>query len=210
MVSAGRWESMDSFVFRLTLTALLIGFVAHRAFYARQVQHPAESILKQPKAGKGTRMANLLAPPALLATLLYLLHPAWMSWSALPLPRWLRWLGAGVALGGFVLLQWSQKTLGPNWSDAPRLVHGQQMIASGPYRRIRHPIYAAFLLILSAPFLISANWFIGGMWIAMTGLDVAARIRTEEALMLDQFGDAYRAYRQRTGRLLPRIAKRQE
>ena len=132
-----------------------------------------------------------------------------MSWSALPLPLWLRWLGVGVALSGFTLLQWAQQSLGKNWSDEPRLVEGQEMISSGPYRWIRHPIYAAFLLILGSLLLISANWFIGALWLGMTGLDVASRMRTEESMMVGQFGEQYRAYMRRTGRLFPRLVKKE-
>jgi len=198
---------MDHVVFRAILAALLIGFVAHRGFYTRKVQHSAASVLQQPKPGRATHIANLLALPALLSTVVYVIAPAWMSWSAFPLPLWLRWLGVGVALGGFALLQWSQQSLGKNWSDAPRLVADQAMVVSGPYRWIRHPIYAAFLLILGSLLLISANWFIGGLWIGMTGLDVAARIRIEEGMMIDQFGEGYRAYMRRTGRLFPRLVK---
>ena len=97
-----------------------------------------------------------------------------------------------------------------NWSDAPNLLEGQEMVASGPYRWIRHPIYAAFLLILGSLLLISANWCVGGLWIGMTGLDVASRIRTEETMMVSRFGERYRAYMRRTGRLFPRIRKRRD
>ena len=82
------------------------------------------------------------------------------------------------------------------------------MVASGPYRWVRHPIYAAFLLILGSLLLISANWCIGGLWIGMTGLDIASRIRTEEAMMVSRFGAPYRAYLRRTGRLTPRLFRR--
>jgi protein-S-isoprenylcysteine O-methyltransferase Ste14 len=201
---------MDHFVFRVIVAALLIAFVAHRAFYTRKVQHSPELVVEQPEAQRATRIASLLAVPALLATVVYVIKPGWMSWSALPLPIWLRWLGVGVALGGFVLLQWSQDTLGKNWSDDPKLLQGQQMITSGPYRWLRHPIYAAFLLILGSLLPISANWFVGGMWIVMTGLDIASRMRTEEAMLLRQFGDEYRAYMRSTGRLFPPIVDRRE
>ena len=97
-----------------------------------------------------------------------------------------------------------------NWSDAPNLLEGQEMVASGPYRWIRHPIYAAFLLILGSLLLISANWFVGAMWIGMTSLDVASRMNAEEAMMLGQFGERYQAYMRRTGRLFPRILKRRD
>ena len=198
---------MDNIVFRAILAALLVGFVAHRSFYTRKVQHSTESVLEQPKPGRATQIANLLALPALLSSVIYVIAPAWMSWSALPLPLWLRWLGVGVALSGFTLLQWAQQSLGKNWSDEPRLVEGQEMISSGPYRWIRHPIYAAFLLILGSLLLISANWFIGALWIGMTCLDVTSRMRTEESMMVGQFGEQYRAYMRRTGRLFPRLVK---
>jgi protein-S-isoprenylcysteine O-methyltransferase Ste14 len=121
----------------------------------------------------------------------------------------LRWLGVAIALGGFVLLHWSQQTLGKNWSDAPKLLKDQKLVITGPYRWMRHPIYAAFLLILGSLFLISANWFIGGMWIGMTSLDITSRVKTEEAMMIGQFGDQYRAYMRKTGRLFPRLVKRE-
>jgi protein-S-isoprenylcysteine O-methyltransferase Ste14 len=201
---------MDNTVFRVIVIALLIGFVAHRGFYTRKVEHSAEAVLEQPRLGIASQIAGLLAILALLATITYVIIPAWMSWSALPFPVWSRWLGVAVALGGFALLQWSQQSLGMNWSDAPKLLEGQEMIASGPYRWIRHPIYAAFLLILGSLLLISANWFVGAMWIGMTSLDVASRMNAEEAMMLGQFGERYQAYMRRTGRLFPRILKRRD
>ena len=201
---------MNHSEFRAIIAALLIGFVAHRGFYTRKVQHAAEAVREQPKLGIASQIAGLLAILALLATITYIFIPAWISWSSLLLPVWSRWLGVGVALGGFVLLQWSQQSLGMNWSDAPKLLEGQEMIASGPYHWIRHPIYAAFLLILGSLLLISANWFVGAMWIGMTGLDVASRMNAEEAMMLGQFGERYQAYMRRTGRLFPRILKRRD
>jgi protein-S-isoprenylcysteine O-methyltransferase Ste14 len=83
----------------------------------------------------------------------------------------------------------------------------QSLVTSGPYHWIRHPIYTAFLLIMSAPLLISANWFIGGLWLGLTGLEVMGRIQFEEALMLETFGEQYRVYMQKTGRLIPRLTR---
>lgn len=199
---------MDQLTYRVILAVILIGFVIHRAYYTRKVQHSNESVIEQPKPGLVEQIANLLSIPALLATLINVVQPQWMSWSALPFPAWLRWLGVGIALTGFALLQWAQQALGNNWSDEIKLVAGQQVVIQGPYRWVRHPIYAAFLLILGSLLLISANWFIGGLWLALTAVDVSARIRTEEAMLLNRFGERYRSYMQRTGRLLPRIAKR--
>ena len=81
----------------------------------------------------------------------------------------------------------------------------QQLVRSGPYRWVRHPIYTDFLLILGSPLLIAANWFVGGLWTTMVILDVSPRLRQEEALLLDHFGDANLAYMQTTGRLFPKL-----
>jgi protein-S-isoprenylcysteine O-methyltransferase Ste14 len=123
----------------------------------------------------------------------------------LNLPLWLRWVGLGAALVGFALLQWAQNSLGQNWSDAPRMMKAQALITIGPYRLIRHPIYTAFLLILGSTLLIASNGLIGLCWIGMTGLEIVSRMNFEEALMLEYFGEPYRSYMQRTGRLLPKI-----
>jgi protein-S-isoprenylcysteine O-methyltransferase Ste14 len=85
------------------------------------------------------------------------------------------------------------------------MIREQSLITSGPYQFIRHPIYTAFLLILGSTLLISANWLIGIAWIGMTVIEVGSRIGFEEQLMLEYFGDGYRNYRKRTGRLLPRL-----
>jgi protein-S-isoprenylcysteine O-methyltransferase Ste14 len=128
-----------------------------------------------------------------------------MSWASLPVPAWLRWLGVAAAVLGFGLLQWSQLALGQNWSDTPRITKRQELVTAGPYRRMRHPIYTAFLLILGSSLLIAANWFVGGAWIGMAAVDIQGRIRYEEEKMLSRFGEEYRNYARRTGGLLPRL-----
>jgi protein-S-isoprenylcysteine O-methyltransferase Ste14 len=52
---------------------------------------------------------------------------------------------------------------------------------------------------------ISSNWLIGLCWLGMTALEVASRIRFEESLLLEYFGEQYRDYAKRTGRLFPKV-----
>ncbi len=196
---------MDDILFRAILAVLLAAFILHRGYYTRQAKQSAGAVLEQPSPGRLNRLAGLLAIPVFLSTLVYFLRPAWMTWSALPFHDWLRWLGVGISLAGFALLQWSQGSLGENWSDTPKLMESQEMVFHGPYRWIRHPIYAAFILVLGSTLFISANWFVGFSWILMTVLDVVGRIRTEEALMSGRFGERYQVYMQHTGRLIPRL-----
>lgn len=191
-------------IFRIILPVLIISFAVHRGYYVRK-HGEEQNTLKKREEGLTSKLAGLLGMIGFVAILMYAIRPTWLAWSSLPLPLWLRWTGVGMALLGFTLLQWAQLTLGKNWSDTPRMIKEQSLITSGPYQYIRHPIYTAFLLILGSTFLISANWLIGIAWIGMTVLEVASRIGFEENLMLEYFGDQYREYMKRTGRLLPKL-----
>lgn len=191
-------------VFRIILPGLIIAFVTHRGYYIRK-HGKEENTLKKRAEGWVSKLAGILGLAGFVAILAYVIQPDWLSWATLSLPLWLRWTGVGIALLGFALLQWAQNTLGKSWSDTPRMIREQPLVTSGPYQFIRHPIYAAFILILGSTLLVSANWFIGLTWIGMTALEIASRIGFEETLMLEYFGEQYREYMKRTGRLLPRL-----
>ncbi len=60
-------------------------------------------------------------------------------------------------------------------------------------------------MILGSSLLISANWFIGSIWLAMTSIDIRSRIDFEEAKLLTRFGETYDSYKRETGGLLPRL-----
>jgi protein-S-isoprenylcysteine O-methyltransferase Ste14 len=192
-------------IFRIVLPLLIIAFVAHRGYYASKHKETAESTLKKREEGPASKLAGILGLVGLAALLAYIIKPNWVSWASLPFPTWLRWTSLGLPATGFALLQWSQNALGKNWSDNPRMIKGQGLITSGPYRIIRHPIYAAVFLILGSTFFLSANWLIGLGWIGMIILEVSSRIRYEESLMLEYFGNQYREYMKTTGRFLPRM-----
>lgn len=191
-------------IFRVVLPLLILAFVAHRGYYVRK-HGSEENTLKKRQEGWPSKLAGLLGLMGFLTMIVYTIEPDWLAWASLSFPHWLRWMGLGIAMAGFALLQWAQNTLGKNWSDTPRMMKDQALVTTGPYRFIRHPIYTAFLFILGSTLFISANWLIGLSWIGMTVLEISSRIRFEEVLMLEYFGDKYRDYTKRTGRLLPRL-----
>ncbi len=180
-------------LFRLLQGLIFVGFVFHRTYYNRKYPPDTDATVEAQPEGGLARVANLLALPAFVGLALYLFS------------FWARWAGVLVAALGFALLEWSHRALGRNWSDHPRITESQTLVTSGPYRWIRHPIYTAFLLILGSPLLISANGFIGGLWITLTALDVRGRIRFEEERMQARFGEAYESYLSETGLHLPRF-----
>jgi protein-S-isoprenylcysteine O-methyltransferase Ste14 len=191
-------------IFRIILPLLIVAFITHRGYYTKKAARPENDTLKKREEGFVTKLAGILSLIGFVAMIAYVINPQWLAWASLPFPLWLRWLGVGIALTGFALLQWAQVTLGRSWSDTPRMMKEQALITSGPYQFVRHPIYTAFILILGSTLFISSNWLIGLTWAGMTVLDIASRIGFEESLMLEYFGEQYQEYMKNTGRLLPK------
>lgn len=120
------------------------------------------------------------------------------------LSPWTVWRGVGitaVALGFF----WrAHADLGRNWSPALELREGHELITRGVYRNVRHPMYAASTLWGSGRGLIPHNWIAGWSPLLFLLILFFLRVPREEQMMIDPFGEAYRAYRQRTGAIFPR------
>jgi protein-S-isoprenylcysteine O-methyltransferase Ste14 len=116
-----------------------------------------------------------------------------------------RWLGLAFSLLGIGLLAATHRALGRNWSGKLEIAAGHRLIVVGPYSRLRHPMYAALFCIAFAHSLLSANWIVAGANIIAVTAMYLARVRDEEQMMIDQFGDEYRAYMSRTGRLIPKL-----
>jgi protein-S-isoprenylcysteine O-methyltransferase Ste14 len=146
------------------------------------------------------RVLFFLFIPALV---FYALNPPWFQALALPLPDFLRWTGVGLGIASLTLWTWTHVVLGKLWSAQLQLREGHRLVTSGPYSRIRHPMYAAMFGWTGSLFLVSANWAFLVVAVAMVAF-LAARVLREEQMMLEQFGDDYRAYMKRTGRYLPR------
>jgi protein-S-isoprenylcysteine O-methyltransferase Ste14 len=117
-------------------------------------------------------------------------------------PDWSRWAGVGLGITSLGLFAWTHAVLGRFWSATLQLRAGHQLITVGPYARVRHPMYSAILGWLISLGLVAANWT-SFVLAALGTLIVLIRTRREEKMMLQQFGDEYREYMKRTGRLLP-------
>jgi protein-S-isoprenylcysteine O-methyltransferase Ste14 len=192
-------------IFRILLPLLIVAFAAHRGYYVKTKSKPEAATLKKREEGAVSKLAGLLGMLGFISVIAFIINLKWLGFADLSFPVWLRWAGIGIALTGFALLQWAQVTLAHSWSDTPRMMKEQALITSGPYRTIRHPIYTAFILILGSTLFISSNWLIGLCWAGMTILETISRIGFEESLMVEYFGDQYREYMKKTGRLLPKV-----
>jgi protein-S-isoprenylcysteine O-methyltransferase Ste14 len=97
--------------------------------------------------------------------------------------------------------------LGKSFHSLVVLKEDQVLVESGPYKWIRHPIYTAYFLNYIGGGLLAGNWVLTFVPVFFFGLMVYLRIGEEEAVLIEKFGDEYRAYMKKTGRFLPLPSK---
>jgi len=109
--------------------------------------------------------------------------------------------GVVLCVLGIAFAIWARAHLGKNWSGTPSMKEGHELVTSGPYRFVRHPIYTGML------FALLGSAFVGGIiWLAIFVILVANflyRIPVEERYMMQLFPDAYPEYKKRTKELIP-------
>ncbi len=125
------------------------------------------------------------------------LDARFMAWAP-----WEFWGGAALTGAGLAFSVWARRHLGRNWSAIVTLKQDHELVTSGPYALVRHPIYTGLL----AGFLGSA--FALGQWrgllaVAIFYFSALRKYRLEERWMRERFGVAYDAYRARVKALVP-------
>lgn len=96
-------------------------------------------------------------------------------------------------------------SIGDNISETILTKSTHQLVTHGPYRWIRHPLYAFALLLLLPLGLLASNWFLLLFPCIRAVVFRWVVIPREEANLIKLFGKQYETYRERTGALLPRL-----
>jgi protein-S-isoprenylcysteine O-methyltransferase Ste14 len=144
----------------------------------------------------------------LLSSFMLLYAPGWSnSWLGAPLaPESPLIAGAGVVICalGLLFAVWARRTLGANWSGTVAIKENHELIVTGPYALVRHPIYTGFPLgFLGAGLALGE---VRGVAAFILGLAAfAVKIQEEERFMRAQFPETYPAYAARVRRLVPFI-----
>lgn len=177
----------------------------------------AQSVIRAPRAAAAR--ANTVTDSRRDGTETLLLGLAFCGMMVLPLlaivtplldvaayrpPGWFLLPGAALGLAGLWLFHRSHADLGRHWSVTVELHAAQQLVTSGVYARIRHPMYAAIWLLAAAQALLVGNWIAAPAALLAFAPMYASRMRREEAMMAERFGTAWAGYARRTGRVLPR------
>ena len=194
----------DDQTFRLILVVGMAAFLPVALYHRVRSQSSGESLDRRQEG----LFILLTLRPLGLATMgglvAFLVNPTWMAWASVPLPAALRWAGVAVGVPTVALGIWTFRSIGRNITDTVVTRREHTLVTHGPYRFVRHPFYVTTGLALVANSLTTANWFI-----ALTGAGALAlmvlRTTTEEAKLVERFGDDYRRYMARTGRFFPRF-----
>jgi len=178
------------FVFLAGLGYFLAGFLRRRGDYAIRCR-PVLRI----------RLAETVAVLFYFGVLLV----AGWDFPFSPFPAATSWAGLVLTLAGVLLCSWAKVHLKSNLTVTLGIKRDHTLITTGPYARIRHPIYTAFLL----QFLGAALVFDSGATLLLLFLPFVAffywQSAAEEKLLVEHFGGQYRRYRVTTGRLAPKL-----
>jgi protein-S-isoprenylcysteine O-methyltransferase Ste14 len=196
----------DERIFRTVAAVLLVsalsisGYHRHKAERTGEERSPAWREEGLPVA-VGLRSAGLAL---MLSVAAYVLSPRRMEWSRLDLSSWLRWSGAGLGAASLPLAHWVFSSIGENITPTVTTRRDHELVTDGLYRWVRHPLYSVGSTFWVSLSLLAANWFMGLVSVAVLVM-LLVRLPKEEAKLIERFGDEYRAYTERTGRLLPRL-----
>ena len=134
--------------------------------------------------------------------MLYIFTP-WLAFADYDLPDWAGWVGVALAVAALGVFWRAHVDLGRNWSPSLQLMEQHTLVTHGIYRFIRHPMYASQLILTVAQMLLLQNWIAGPGGLLLFLPLYFLRVPREEQMMLEKFGEQYRAYIRRTGRVLP-------
>ena len=129
----------------------------------------------------------------------------WLDFANYSLPAWAAWLGVALIAGAVIVFWRAHADLGLNWSPTLEIREKHELITRGIYSAIRHPMYASQWLWAFAQILLLQNWIAGFSSLVVFIPFYFLRVKAEEQLMLEQFGDQYRFYMQKVGAVFPKL-----
>ena len=174
--------------------AMWLGFVVYWSAAARKAA---------PSKSSETRASRAVHERLMIFALLMLFVPVpGLGIRFAPATLAVSLAGLAVQTLALLLALWARRHLGRNWSAAITIAVDHQLVRTGPYRILRHPIYSAVLGMFYGTAIASGTVHALGGAVVMT-LAYARKIRLEEQNLRNEFGTAYEEYRRDTWALIP-------
>ena len=195
-------------VYRIIMVLAFIAMFGIRIYFQSRVLHENREIeIMENKLSLAA--GSIAALTTLTFGAEYIFFPGVFSFTyILDYPDWLRWLGVLFLMMGIALLGMAHYHLDKSFFSLVVSKEGHQLVTSGPYRWIRHPIYTAYLMNYVAGGLLASNLVLTFIPLIFFSLMIINRIPREEAVMREEFGQDYLDLEERTGRLLPKLNRK--
>lgn len=171
-------------------------------YWALQARGAKPNVWAESKASRLMHVAPMMA--AVLLMVWPKVLPLGLDRLILPRSAAIVGLGWLIAAAGLLFTVWARRHLAANWSADVTLKAGHELITSGPYALVRHPIYTGLLVGFLGSALALDEWR-GLVAVALLGLAEWRKLRIEERAMRQQFGERYLAYAQRVSALIPYV-----
>lgn len=196
---------MVNLAFRLTILGVLLLAFGISSSFRKRARDEGGTIKRQEEGWLVLVLRMGLALPLLVVILLNIFWPSSLAWAKFNPPTWLEILGLVLAILCVPFLWWVFSSIGKNISETVLIKDEHELVTSGPYNWVRHPLYGTALLLLFSISLVFGSWIILGYTLAGTLAFRLLVIPAEEKQLLTAFGEEYECYQARTGALLPRI-----
>lgn len=189
------------------LVIFITGWI-FRGYYERKSPDAKKSLAelkKQPlqnESKESFTLLSLFGMVLLVALIIYVFYPSMFPWMQLPLGAIVRWIGVIIGIICVPFIGWILRSLGESFSKTLTIQKDHKLVTTGPYSRVRHPIYSVHTFWFLSFFLISTNLLFGICWILWLAY-VIVRVPQEEKMLIEQFGEEYEEYMKRTGSLFP-------
>lgn len=167
-------------------------------------QRKAEKMSERRVTGQEKTFLFLLWTGMFILPIIYA-SSNWLDFANYSLPTWAGWFGVVLIMGAVIVFWRAHADLGLNWSPTLEIREKHELITRGIYSVIRHPMYASQWLWTVAQILLLQNWIAGFASLVVFIPFYFLRVKAEEQLMLEQFGDQYRSYMQKVGAVFPKF-----
>jgi len=171
-------------------------------YWLVSARQSAKSKTNEPHVYRILRLTILCTTFVLLLTTWLRFGP--LGWRFVPENPALEWAGVAVTFAGLAITVWARICLGTNWSDKIVLKENHELIRTGPYAFMRHPIYSGVLLAIAGTAVVEGEWR-GVVAFCLLLATYAIKARKEDQLLRAAFGQAFEKHLQQTGFLLPRV-----
>ncbi len=193
---------MNEVIFKIIFVILFVVYILIRVPFDQKYKKVEK--IKTVNASGEKFLLFLMFLGLLVFPFLWLFTP-FLNHFKMEFPVWLRLIGVATSVISLIYFQWIHKTLGENWSPTLEIRKGHQLIKTGPYKRIRHPMYVQFFLWGISQVLIISNLLAGFSGIIVCLILYLVRVPKEEKMMIENFGDEYIEYAKQAGRIFPKL-----